>query len=87
MTMSIGNVIQKARNELSSLTGLELSATLKTVKDGNGWRVSVELVEQHVVPNSMDILATYEAIVDNGGNLLEFSRKGIRRRAEAVFEE
>lgn len=87
MTMSIGNIIQKARSELSVLTGLELSSTLMTVKDEKGWRVSVELVEKRVIPDIMDILATYEAVLDNGGNLLEFSRKGIRRRMEAISEE
>lgn len=87
MAMSIGNIIQKARSELSVLTGLELSSTLKTAKDEKGWRVSVELVEKRVIPDNMDILATYEAVLDNQGNLLEFSRKGMRRRAETVVEE
>lgn len=87
MTMSIGNIIQKARNELSSLTGLDLSATIKTAKDEKGWRVTVELVEQHVMPDTMDLLATYEAVLDNVGNILEFQRKGIRRRVENAFEE
>ncbi|ABQ27003.1 hypothetical protein Gura_2830 [Geotalea uraniireducens Rf4] len=87
MAMSIGNIIQKARSELSVLTGLELSSTLKTAKDEMGWRVSVELVEKRVIPDNMDILATYEAVLDNHGNLLEFSRKGMRRRAETLVEE
>lgn len=87
MTMSIGNIIQKARNELSSLTGLDLSATIKAAKDEKGWRVTVELVEQHVMPDTMDLLATYEAVLDNVGNILEFQRKGIRRRVENAFEE
>lgn len=86
-SISIGEIIRKARSELANLTGLELSSTLKTVSDERGWRVLVELVEKHVIPDNMDILATYEAILDDHGNLLEFSRKGMRRRAETVAEE
>jgi len=87
MAISIAEIIRKARNELNKLTGLDLSSTLKTLKDENGWRVWVELVEQHVVPNNMDVLATYEAVLDNHGNFLEFSRKGMRRRADTLAEE
>jgi len=87
VTISIGDAIRKARSELSSLTGLELSSTLKTLKEHDGWRVWIEMVEQHVVPNNMDILATYEAVLDAQGNFVEFSRKGMRRRAETPAEE
>lgn len=87
MTMSIGIITQRARKELASLTGLELSSTLKTTRENRGWRVMVELVEQHVVPNSMDILVAYEAILDDEGTLIEFSRKGMRRRMEPVMED
>ncbi|MBI1920351.1 MAG: gas vesicle protein [Geobacter sp.] len=87
MAMSIGDIIRKARSELGDLTGLELSSTVRTLKDDKGWRVSVEMVEQHVVPSNMDILATYEAILDYNGNFLEFSRRGVRRRAETRVEE
>lgn len=87
MTVPIGDIIQKARSELGKHTGLELSSTLKTLKDDRGWRVTVELVEQHVVPNNMDVLASYEALLDSQGNFLEFSRKGMRRRAETQMEE
>lgn len=87
MAVPIGDIIQKARSELGKHTGLELSSTLKTQKDDKGWRVMVELVEQHVVPNNMDVLATYEALLDSQGNFLEFSRKGMRRRAETQMED
>lgn len=87
MTIAIGDAIRMARSELSNLTGLELSSTLKTLKEGNGWRIWVELVEQHAVPNNMDILATYEAVLDGQGNFVEFSRKGMRKRCELTVEE
>lgn len=87
MPMNIGSVIKKARNELSELTGLPLSSTLKTVKEDKGWRVLVEMVEKRAIPDGMDVLATYEVLLDEDGNLLEFSRKGMRNRMETVAEE
>lgn len=82
--MNITDVILKAREELSKVTGLELATTLKTNKDEKGWHVLVEMVEKHSIPDGMDILATYEAVLDDGGNLLEFNRQRMRKRIETV---
>ncbi|MBI5874819.1 MAG: gas vesicle protein [Deltaproteobacteria bacterium] len=84
MTMDITDVILKAREKLNKVTGLELATTLKTNKDEKGWHVSVEMIEKHSIPDGMDILATYEAILDDSGNLLEFNRQRMRKRMETV---
>ncbi|MDI6815186.1 MAG: gas vesicle protein GvpO, partial [Dehalococcoidales bacterium] len=82
-------VIQRAREELSKITGLELSSTLSSAKVEQGWKVQVELIEKHSIPDGMDLLATYEAVMDDFGNLLSFRRVRMRKRidSEVEFEE
>ena len=87
MANGIGTLIEKARKELAKLTGLELSSTVGTVKDDKGWHVTVELIEKHSTPDQMDILATYEALMDDNGNLLGFERKGMRRRMDMEVKD
>ena len=88
MAMSILELVEKAREELGKITGLELSSTLGTVREEKGWKISMEMVEKHSVPDQMDILAIYDAIVDDNGNLIEFNRKGLRKRIDTdVLEE
>ena len=82
MALAIPQLIEKAREELSKVTGLELGSTIGAAKSEEGWRVSVELVEKHSLPDQMDILAQYEALVDNDGNLISFNRTGLRKRIE-----
>jgi len=82
MAKTIPELIEKAREELCSVTGLELSTTLGAVKEERGWKITVEMIEKHSVPDQMDILATYAAILDNDGNLVEFNRKGMRKRID-----
>lgn len=82
MAKRIPELIERAREELSNVTGLELSTTLGAVKEEKGWKISVEMIEKHSIPDQMDILATYEAILDNEGNLIEFNRKGMRKRVD-----
>jgi len=82
MAKSIPELIEKAREELSKVTGLELSTTLGAVKEEKGWKITLEMIEKHSIPDQMDILAVYEAILDNDGNMIEFNRKRLRKRVD-----
>lgn len=82
MAKSIKELVEKAREELSKITGLELSTTLGAAKEERGWKVSMEMVEKHSLPDQMDILATYEVILDNDGNVIEFNRTRLRKRVD-----
>ena len=89
MAKSIPEIVERAREELGKVTGLELSTTLGTVKEEKGWKDSLEMVEKHSIPDQMDILAIYDAILDDEGNLIQFNRKGLRKRidTETLEEE
>ena len=82
MALSISKVIQKARSELTNLTGLEISSTVRAEKEGDGWLVVIEVVEKRSIPDSMDILAKYETRLDTDGNMLDFKRAGMRKRID-----
>jgi len=87
MALTVPQLVERARGELSKLTELELSTTLGAFKDEKGWHVSVEMIEKHSIPDQMDILATYEALLDDEGNLIEFNRKKLRKRIDTEIEE
>ncbi|NQS88518.1 gas vesicle protein [Patescibacteria group bacterium] len=82
MAMTISELIERAREEISKLTNLELSTTLGAAKDEKGWHVSLELIEKHSIPDQMDILSIYDVWLDDDGNLLEFKRRGLRKRID-----
>lgn len=87
MAKSIKDIIEKAREELSKITGLELSSTLGTVKEEKGWKVTLEMVEKHSLPDQMDILAVYVVILDNDGNVIQFNRTRLRKRVDTETVE
>jgi len=87
MAKSMYELIEKAREELSSITGLELSTTLGAVKEEKGWKVTVEMVEKHAIPDQLDILAIYEVFLDDDGNVIEFKRARLRKRMDIEGEE
>jgi len=87
MALSMAEVIKKARTELNALTGLEISSTLAANKDEEGWKVTMEVVEKHSLPDGMDILAMYETLMDPDGNMQEFKRTRMRKRIDTEIGE
>lgn len=84
-TSAVADIVTQAREQLSQLTGLDLSSTLGIKKAEEGWQVMIEMIEKHSIPDQMDILARYEVRLDGDGNLLEFKRKGLRKRADTEW--
>ncbi|GII42471.1 gas vesicle protein GvpO [Planotetraspora phitsanulokensis] len=62
------------------------AVTLVEPADG-GWTVHVEIVEDHRIPSSGDVLAVYEAELDEEGNLLSYRRLGRYRRGTNALGE
>jgi hypothetical protein len=86
MAKDVGSLIEKGRSELSKLTGLKASSTTGATKDEKGWHIRIEMLEKKSIPDQMDILALYEVLFDEDGNLLGFERKSMRKRMEAITE-
>lgn len=84
MTMALPDLVKKARGQLGELTGLGVGSTVSVRKDGPAWCVKVEVLEKKSLPDSQDILATYQLALDEEGNLQNFSRIGMRRRSEVA---
>jgi hypothetical protein len=82
MAMTSLQIVQKAKEQLNALTGLKPDTVSKMLRSGDGWRVVVEMVELKVVPDSKDLLATYETMLDGEGNVLSYERTARYRRGE-----
>lgn len=88
MAMRITELIDRAQKEICAITGLEISTTLGIGRDNSNWKITLEMIEKHSIPDQMDILGIYEIFFDASGNLIRFRRKGLRKRMETLgFEE
>jgi hypothetical protein len=83
--MALLDLVKNARGQLGELTGLRVGSTVSVRKGESNWCVRVEVVEKNSIPDSQDILATYELSVDDDGNVQNFMRVGMRRRAEVAL--
>lgn len=67
-------VIEHARGQLEEMMGRPVEAVLGMQRDGEGWLVTVQVVELQRVPASTDVLGSYEVDVDGGGDVVGYRR-------------
>ena len=84
--LTVAQAVQRAGREMAQLTGQPLAGFVSCVHDGEQWRVTLETVDRKAVPDSADLLATYLAILDGEGAVVNFERLRTRRRGEPVEE-
>ena len=67
-------VARIAAQQLSELTGREPECVIGIRRTDDGWQVELEVVESRRIPDSTDILATYEVQTDEDGDLMGYQR-------------
>jgi hypothetical protein len=79
------SMADQARELLRSVRGVEAESVSGLTRTSNGWTVTLEVVELRRIPESTDVLASYEVQLDGDGKLLGFERghRYTRSQAEA----
>jgi hypothetical protein len=79
----LADLATQARDLLRSLRGIEAESVSGIVRTPNGWTVTLEVVELRRIPESTDVLASYEIELDDEGRFLSFERGGRYSRSQA----
>ncbi len=83
--MQLMQIIERAKAQLAKATGMEPLITPAASRDGDGWRVTVEVVELHRIPEAQDVIGVYDVQMSDAGELLEWRRMGMRRRDDTEW--
>ena len=67
-------VVRRAHEQLRALQGREPESISSLARTEGGWTATFEMVELERVPNSMDVLASYEVVLDEQKNLVRYSK-------------
>jgi gas vesicle protein GvpO len=65
---------QYAASHVAEMTGREPEGVTSLERIDSGWRVGIEVLETHRIPDSTDILAVYRVEIDDEGELLSYRR-------------
>ena len=77
--------VKAALRQVMDLSGKQAESITDVERREDGWMIGIEVVEDHRIPSSADILASYEATVDQDGELIAYRRVGryIRGRSDS----
>lgn len=79
-------IAERAKQQLAELTGLAPGTVSAMSHDDEGWHVAVDMIELRKIPDTTDVLAVYEALLNDQGELLTYKR--VRRyRRDQLTEE
>ncbi|GAA1523614.1 hypothetical protein GCM10009678_00980 [Actinomadura kijaniata] len=84
MMLSASDAAKRAVHYVTEMTGKHAESVVGVERTDDGWRISVEVVESHRIPDSADILACYQAEIDGDGELVSYRR--IRRYSRGRVE-
>jgi len=73
-TLTAAEAAETASHHVADLTGKPTLGVTALKPSNDGWTVGVEVLEDSRIPSSADILATYEADIDEDGTLLAYHR-------------
>ena len=72
--LSAAEAGREGLEQITELTGKDPEGVTGVKRSEDGWVVMVEVIEDRRIPSSTDILATYEAELDDDGELLSYRR-------------
>ena len=75
-------VVDTARRQLESLLGTGVERVSGLDHANGGWRVTLEAVEVRRVPESTDVMASYEVVLDGESKLVSVNRIRRYRRSQ-----
>jgi hypothetical protein len=79
------SVVRAAREQLEALLGRTPESVSALERTHDGWLVTVDVVEVSRVPESTDVLASYEIELDEDSNLRRYARVRRYHRSQADY--
>jgi Gas vesicle synthesis protein GvpO len=86
-TDETADAVRRAREQLLALHGSEPESISSLERTADGWRATFEVVELRRVPDSTDVLASYEVVLDESLNVIRYARVRRYYRAQSDHEE
>lgn len=72
---------------LESLLKRTVDGVTSVAREGDDWRVTVDVLDRKSIPDTQDILSMYEVRLDGDMGVKSYRRIGVRRRGDSIIEE
>jgi hypothetical protein len=79
-------ITKKAPAILEGILNRKADCVTGVSREDGSWRVRVEVLERRAVPDTQDILGTYEVTLKDNMDLVEYHRIGLRHRGDMEID-
>lgn len=87
VSIDIATAQQEARDAAQRLLDHDFEAVIEvSAEDDGGWRVLVEMVERHAVPDTQDIIGRYAIELDKAGSVSGYELRERYQRGDMKKE-
>jgi hypothetical protein len=80
-------IAQRAKEQVAQLTGLKPDTVSALYKAADGWHVTLDMIELKRIPDASDVLAAYEVLLDDEGNVTGYHRARRYYRGDVSWQE
>jgi Gas vesicle synthesis protein GvpO len=82
--LSAREAVESVRDEFPSLLGRPVESVLGVERgEGDGWLVTVQVIELERIPRSTDVLGAYAVELDKSGEMVGYRRRRRYNRSQA----
>lgn len=84
---NIVEICRKAPPFIESIVNKKAECITSVTRDGEEWKVVIEVLERKAIPDTQDILNIYELKLTGDLELTGYKRMGMRHRGDMISEE
>jgi len=84
---NIVEICRKAPLLIESIVNKKAQGITSVTKEGEEWKVVIEVLERKAIPDTQDILNIYELKLTGAMELTGYKRIGMRHRGDMIQEE
>ena len=80
--MQLRESVTKGKEQLQSVLDLDVSSVIGASRREDGWQLMIEFIERKAIPDTQDLLGTYEVFLNEDGDLTGYERVRVRKRMD-----
>jgi hypothetical protein len=76
LNRSVFDVVEDAKRQMSSITGLVPDTISEFDRADEGWKLHIDMLEHRSIPRTQDLLSSFEVELDELGQITRWRRTG-----------
>ena len=73
---TLPSLVEETKRQMTAITGLSPDTISQFDRTDDGWTLAIDMVEHQSIPRTQDLIASFEVILDEHGQITRWRRTG-----------